>query len=101
MPRPPKVKALKSLVEDRVLHGRLRYSAHANQRMRERGIIKPEVERVLLKGRHEAAKDAFNELESGWDYAFRGKTVDGRELRIVVAIEEPNVLVVTAIDLSK
>lgn len=81
--------------------GQLVYSAHANFRMKERGIIKPEVEYVLKGGHHEAKKDQFSIKFGTWDYAIRGKTVDGRSMRIVVAIVRPNFLVVTAIDLDK
>ena len=83
-----------------VERGDLLYSSHANSRMKERKIIKPEVEYILSHGHHEARKDQFNEEFSSWDYAIRGKTVDGRSLRIVVAVIEPNVLIVTTIDLD-
>jgi len=69
--------------------------------MREREIIKPEVEYVLQNGFHEAKIDQFSNEFAEWDYAIRGKTVDGRSLRIVVAVVRPNVLIVTAIDLDK
>ena len=81
--------------------GRLVYSNHANERIRERGIIKPEVEYVLEHGHHEARKDSYSEEFQAWDYAIRGKTLDGRNLRVVVAIVAPNILVVTTIDLDK
>ncbi len=81
--------------------GRIRYSHHANVRMKERQIIKPEVEFVLKGGHHEARKDQFKEEHSAWDYSIRGRTLDNRNLRIVVAFEAPNVLVVTAIDLDR
>jgi hypothetical protein len=83
-----------------VRNGQLLYSDHANSRMRERGIIKPEIERVLNCGHHEARKDQFNEEFDAWDYAIKGKTLDGRNLRIVIAVVDPKVLVVTAIDLD-
>jgi len=81
--------------------GRIVYSAHANQRLKQREIIKPEVEFVLANGHHEARKDQFNEGFQTWDYSIRGKTIDDRSLRIVVGIIEPQVLIVTVIDLDK
>ena len=81
--------------------GRLRYSAHANQRMHLRKIIKPEVEFILKYGHHESRKDQFNAEHESWDYSISGKTLDGRKLRVVVAYEEPHVLVITTIDLDK
>lgn len=68
--------------------------------MKLRGIIKPEVEFILSHGHHEARKDQFNEEFDTWDYAIRGKTLDGRNLRIVIAVVNPSVLVVTTIDLD-
>ena len=101
MKRPDKLKNILDVISSAIGSGNLVYSIHANQRMGQRGIVKPEVEFVLKNGRHEAKKDQFNEGFGSWDYAIRGKTVDGRSLRIIVAFERPNVLVVTAIDLDK
>lgn len=101
MKRPDKLKDILSVVRAAVESGQLVFSAHANTRMRERGIIKPEVEYVVKGGHHEAKKDQFSIEFNAWDYAIKGKTVDGRSIRIVVAIVRPKVLVVTAIDLDK
>ena len=101
MKRPDKQKNLLDTISTAIGSGNLVYSSHANQRMYQRGIIKPEVEYVLENGHHEAKKDQFNEGFGSWDYAIKGTTVDGRKLRIVVAIERPNVLIVTAIGLEK
>lgn len=100
MTRPPKVKYLIEIARQAVQDGHLLYSAHANERMAQRNIIKPEVEYILSKGHHEPKKDKFNTEFESWDYAIKGKTIDGRNLRIVIAVISPNVLVVTAIDLS-
>lgn len=79
-------------------------SCHALNRQAERRITRPEVVYVLRNGRHESRKDQFDEMHHGWNYAVRGKTVDGRELRIIVAFEEdeggPLLVIVTAIDLA-
>ena len=100
MKRPPKAKAILQTISLAVTDGLVLYSNHANERMLERGIIKPEVELILTEGHHEAKKDQFNEVFQAWDYAIKGKTVDGRVLRIVVALVQPNVFVVTTIDLD-
>ncbi len=42
----------------------------------------------------------FNEEFQSWDYAIKGKTLEGRVLRIVVALAQPNVFVITTIDLG-
>lgn len=100
MPARPKIPDLIKLVKEKAGAGKIRYSSHANQRMLERDIIKPDVEHVLLRGHHNKQKDTYNEKEGGWDYSIEGKTIDGRKLRIIVAIIDPNLLVVTTIDLD-
>lgn len=87
-------------VRELVEKGSLRYSAHAEERMAQRWIIKPEVEFILRKGYHNQMKDKFNEDYDSWDYAIEGKTIDNRKLRIIIALVEPNILVVTAIKLD-
>ena len=100
MSRPLKIENLIEVLKEAVEDGHLLYSSHVNDRMAQRNIIKPEVEFVLSNGYHEARKDKFKEEFDSWDYAIKGKTIDGRNLRIIIAIISPNVLVVTAIDLS-
>ena len=95
----PKALNLLAFVQTALASGGLRYSAHARERMLERGIIKPEVEYILVAGHHSKRKDQFNEEHEAWDYAIEGKTIDGRPIRVIVAIVAPAILVVTAIDL--
>jgi phage terminase large subunit-like protein len=97
----PKIDHLLQKVTQATKTGRLLYSNHANERMSERKILKIEIEYILSTGFHEARKDQFNVKMNSWDYAIKGKTIDGKNLRIVVAIIKPNILVVTAIDLDK
>lgn len=96
----PKDPGLLKAIREKLVSGGLRYSAHANQRMMERCIVRPEVEYVLKTGHHNKRKDKYNERHHDWDYAVEGKTVDGRNLRIIVAIISRDFLVVTAIDLD-
>ena len=52
---------------------------------------------VLKNGRHEKAKDKFEEAFSSWNYAVRGKTVDKEDLRVIVSFdEEKKLLIITA-----
>ncbi len=101
MSRPPKASGIIKIVSAAAQSGKVLYSGHANERMKQRGIIKPEVEYVLKNGHHEPRKDTFNEKEKAWDYSIRGKTVDKRNLRIIVAVVSPGVFVITTIDLDK
>lgn len=101
MKRPAKIQNILKLTAEAVDRGRLLYSRHANERLRERGIFKPEIEFILIRGHHEARKDQFNLEFENWDYAIRGKTLDGRDLRVIVAVFSPNLLIITAIDLER
>lgn len=73
---------------------------HAAERKSERDISLLEVIHVLKGGYHERKKDEFKPEHNDWSYSIRGKTVDKRPLRVVVAFAEPGMLVITAIDLG-
>lgn len=98
--RPEKLRNILQVTAQAVREGRLTYSGHANSRMKERDITKPDVERLLTLGQHEARKDQFHQGFDSWDYAIKGQTIDGRSLRVVIALVHPGVCVVTAIDLD-
>ncbi len=65
-----------------------------------RFISRQEIVYVLESGRHEASRDRFDLLHQEWNYALRGKTVDGRELRVIVSFEKGELVIITAIDLD-
>jgi hypothetical protein len=100
MTKPVKAKDILKQTHEAVKKGSILYSAHANERMLERKILRPEIEFILSNGHHEIRKDKYNEDFESWDYAIKGTTVDGRALRIIVAIVQPNIFVITAIDLD-
>lgn len=78
-----------------------RYVDHALQRIKEREVTFLEVRQVLRTGFHEKRKDVFKEEHNSWSYSVRGKTLDKRNLRIVVSFDENDMLVITVIDLDK
>lgn len=82
--------------------GRYRDTAHAVLRGAERVITLAEKLHVIQMGYHEPSKDEFKAEFSSWNYAIRGKTIDGRELRIAVSFEDGYCLlvIVTAIGLQ-
>ena len=73
---------------------------HAIDRQNERQITRPEILYVLKNGYHEKRKDKFDESYNSWNYSVRGKTVDRRELRVIVSFDESGMLIITAIDLE-
>ncbi len=91
-------------VADALKKDAVRFSDHAMRRMDERlfecGLDEIDVFRVLKKGRREEEKDEWNEIHCEWSYAFRGKTVDGADLRVSVALKAWGVLVITVINLE-
>lgn len=80
--------------------GRYLDTRHAFERQNERKITRSEVLFVLRNGYHEKKKDRFVPKHQDWTYSVRGKTVDCRELRIIVAFDESNMLIITSIDLD-
>ena len=81
--------------------GRYLDTRHVEDRQNERQINRPEILHVLKNGYHEKKKDKFDEFYKSWNYAVRGKTVDRRELRIIVSFNENGMLIITAIELKK
>lgn len=101
MDRPTKLNNLMGTIRKCIEDGRYLDTRHATQRQTERKVTRPEYLHALLNGYHEKRKDKFEIAYSSWNYAVRGKTIDARELRIVVSFDENNMLIITAIDLSK
>lgn len=99
--RPAKVVDLLARVRDCVNCGNYRDTTHARIRQKERRIILPEIIQVLSTGTHEKSKDRIDEAFNEWNYSIRGKTIDGRMLRIIISFdEETKLLIITAICLE-
>lgn len=100
--KPKKINNLLEVVRKCISTGRYRDTTHAAKRQKERNIILPEIIYVLNTGRHEKAKDRFDEAFNSWNYAIRGWTLDGLDLRVIISFE-PNkdLLIITAFYLEK
>lgn len=99
--RPPKLADLLVEVRKCLDDGRFLDTRHALERQKGRQITRPEVLQVLRNGHHEKRKDKFDENYLAWNYAVRGKTVDRKNLRIIVSFDEATkMLIITAIDLD-
>jgi DNA-directed RNA polymerase subunit F len=88
------------LIEGCLETGHFRLSEHALERMEEREITLPEIRWVLTNGYREKRRDTFSVEHQAWDYAVRGRTVDRKELRVVVSFDG-NMVVITVIDLGQ
>ena len=68
-------------------------SMHALERQNQRLVDLKSVLYVLKNGIHEKDKDLFDVKRQMWKYAIRGKTLDGINLRIIVAFEKEMVII--------
>lgn len=98
---PQKMPGVLSLIQERARSGAFIILPHATFRREERQVAVAEIAFVLIHGDREPSKDEFKVEFGSWNYAMRGKTVDGRNLRIAVAFDEDEMLVVTVIPLGK
>ena len=98
--RPQKEPELLQKIRDAINSGNFRDVRHATERAAEREVTRAEYLYILKNGRHEKKKDEFKEEYNSWNYAIRGKTVDDRELRVIVTFEENGLLIITVIDLE-
>jgi len=91
-------------VADALTNDTVRFSDHARRRMDERlyefGLDEIDVVRILKRGRREEEKDEWDAARNEWNYAFRGKTVDGAQLRVSLALKASGVLVITVVNLD-
>jgi hypothetical protein len=90
-----------TLIKTCVSNGNYIDTTHAEDRKNERSILRLEIIFVLENGHHEKRKDKFDDFYKTWNYSIRGKTLDKRELRIVVSFDKmTSLLIITAIDLE-
>ncbi len=101
-PLPDKYPDVISLVRKCLLDGRFLDTRHAKERQTERSITRYEIVHVLESGFHEKRKDQFKKEFGTWNYAIRGKTLERKDLRIVVSFDqETSLLIITAIEILK
>ena len=96
----PKIQNLAEIVLDCIRRGNYYDTRHVVSRQAVRNINRMEVLYILKNGRHEKRKDQYQERYKAWNYAIRGRTLDKRELRVVVSFDENNMLIITAIELG-
>jgi hypothetical protein len=98
--RPSKTTNVLQRVKECIDLGRYYDTRHGGERKIFRSIALPDVLYILKNGFHEKKKDEFKPEHNDWNYAIRGKTVDGRDIRIAVAVDENNMLIITVIDIK-
>lgn len=98
--RPQKANDVLQKVHRAIRTGQYRDTIHSAQRELDRNIDLLDIIEVLENGYHEKRKDEFKEEFQSWNYSIRGKTFEGRELRIAVYFEESFLMIATVIDLN-
>jgi fibrillarin-like rRNA methylase len=104
--KPTKPANVLEIVREHAKEGRVVDTRHSISRSKERCITFSEIMQVLKTGWHEKAKDAWKAEYQAWNFAIRGKTLDGVELRVPVFFinEDPKITylgVATTINLCK
>ena len=95
--RPPKLADVLELVRMAVEAGNFLDTVHASVRQQQRAITRPEYLYILKNGFHEKAKDTYEPIYLTWKYAIRGKTVDKRDLRVIVTFKD-SLLIITVME---
>ncbi len=83
--------------------GALIPSKHALEQMADRDIDMSDIEEAAYQAYREEFKDSLNNDGSDWKYAIRGENKNGdKDIRIIVAyLDDPKMLIITAIDKNK
>ena len=96
-----KVDHLLALVKDSLQSGEYVFTGHAAERLQQREVSRLEVKQALTSGFHEKKKDMYDDNYKCWNYSIRGKTVDNRDLRIIVSFDSDGMLIITVIDIKR
>jgi hypothetical protein len=99
--RATKVSDLLGKVRDCLDSGRYYDTSHAVQRKLQRAVSLPHILQVLRDGYHEKRKDEYKPEYDDWNYSIRGITVDKRDIRVVIAFDDNEMLIITVIALAK
>lgn len=100
MKRPVKCANVLEKVKECLELGMYYDTTHATLRKGQRRVGLQDVLYVLKNGYHEKKKDEYKPEYKDWNYAIRGKIVDGKELRIAIAFDEDGMLIITVIVLT-
>ena len=99
--RPSQLEELFPSIRHCIETGRVRQSRHAIDRQIERTIDLPDVLYVLKNGYHEKPKTSFDEVFQTWKYSIRGKTLEGVDIRVIIAFDEEGMMIITVMHVTK
>lgn len=92
---PPQIDNLFQTIKECIEQGNYILTEHALQRLNERNIALNDAEYVLKNGYLEKKKTNFDEIFRTWKYAIRGKTIEDLDIRIIIAFDKNNMIVIT------
>ena len=81
--------------------GRYYDTTHAVLRKAQRRISLADVFYVVRYGYHEKNKDQYHPEHEDWTYSLRGETIDKRDVRIAVAFDEDDMLIITVVEIAR
>jgi hypothetical protein len=93
--KPAQIDNLFQVIRDCIEQGKYILTEHAIQRLHERNIGLTDAEYVLKNGYHEKKKTSFDEAFRTWKYAIRGKTIEDLDIRLIIAFDEKDMIIVT------
>lgn len=99
--RPKKIDDLMDKVHSALKSGLYRDTRHSKDQKYERDITLSEIIEIFENGFHESNKDEFREDFQDWNYAIRGTTFEGRDLRVPIYFEEDLIMIVTVMIVKK
>ena len=77
------------------------FTKHALDRVQERGIDIPTTIYVLLNGNEDKQKTRFDKDINAWKYAIRGKTIENLDVRVILAIDEYEMVIITVMHVAR
>jgi hypothetical protein len=98
--RPPQIDNLHDKIRECIGNERYMQTKHALDRESERSIELPDALYVLKNGHHEKKKTTFDETFQSWKYAIRGLTLDDLDIRIIIAFDENDMLIITVMQVT-
>jgi hypothetical protein len=99
--RPSKIIGVLEKAKECMEFGRYYDTIHATLRKSQRGINLAHVFYVIRHGYHEKKKDQYHPEHDDWTYSIRGKTVDEKDIRIAIAFDKNDMLIITVIEIAQ
>jgi hypothetical protein len=93
--RPSQIADLHKKICECIDEGNYVHTKHSLERQESRKIGLEDALYVLRNGRHEKIKTSFDEIFQSWKYAIRGETLDGDDIRIIIAFDKFDMLIIT------